>query len=75
MTIRRAVAWVCIGAAWGLLIVKAAGADTFSITTNPPGATVELDGIVVGTTPYEMKVPGGYYHRCIRYSATASSIR
>ena len=63
MTIRRAVVWVCIGAAWALLIVKAAGADTFSITTNPPGATVELDGIVVGTTPYEMKVPGGYYHR------------
>jgi hypothetical protein len=63
MNIRRAVAWVCIAAAWALLIAKATGADTFSITTNPPGATVELDGIVVGTTPYEMKVPGGYYHR------------
>ncbi len=63
MTTRRAVAWVCICAAWALLIAKATGADTFSITTNPPGATVELDGIVVGTTPYEMKVPGGYYHR------------
>ncbi len=63
MTIRRAVVWVCIAAAWALLIAKGTGADTFSITTSPPGATVELDGIVVGTTPYEMKVPGGYYHR------------
>ncbi len=30
MTIRRAGVWVCICAAWALLIVKAAGADTFS---------------------------------------------
>ena len=37
MTIRRAVVWVCIAAAWALLIAKATGADTFSITTNPPG--------------------------------------
>ena len=63
MAIRRAGVWVCICAAWALLIVKATGADTFTITSNPPGATVELDGVVVGTTPYEMKVPGGYYHR------------
>jgi serine protease Do len=63
MAIRRAGVWVCICAAWTLLIVKAAGADTFTITSNPPGATVELDGVVVGATPYEMKVPGGYYHR------------
>src|SRR5580704_11278968 len=63
MTTRRAVVWLCICAAWALLIAKATGADTFSISTNQPGATVELDGIVVGTTPYEMKVPGGYYHR------------
>ncbi len=63
MTIRRAGVWVCICVAWGLIIAKAAGADTFSISSNPAGATVELDGVVVGTTPYEMKVPGGYYHR------------
>jgi hypothetical protein len=29
----------------------------------PPGATVELDGIVVGTTPFERDFPGGYFHR------------
>jgi hypothetical protein len=29
----------------------------------PPGATVEFDGIVVGTTPFERDFPGGYFHR------------
>lgn len=38
-------------------------ADTLTITSTPPGATVEIDGVAVGTTPYEMKVPGGYFHR------------
>jgi serine protease Do len=37
--------------------------DTLKITSNPSGATVEIDGVVVGTTPYEMKVPGGYFHK------------
>lgn len=36
--------------------------DYVSITTNPPGATVEIDGIVVGKTPYRFEVPGGYLH-------------
>ena len=29
----------------------------------PPGATVEINGIVVGTTPFEKDFPGGYFHR------------
>jgi S1-C subfamily serine protease len=33
------------------------------ITSNPAGATVEINGIQVGVTPYEMKVPGGYFQR------------
>jgi len=36
--------------------------DRVSINTNPPGATVEIDGIVVGKTPYQFDVPGGYLH-------------
>jgi serine protease Do len=36
--------------------------DYVTITTNPSGATVELDGIVVGRTPYRFEVPGGYLH-------------
>ena len=61
--LRRAAVWAFLCVSWALLIAKAVSADTFTITSNPPGATVELDGVVVGTTPYEMKVPGGYYHR------------
>ena len=32
------------------------------ITSQPSGATVEIDGNVVGTTPYEVEIPGGYLH-------------
>jgi S1-C subfamily serine protease len=38
-------------------------ADKLQITSNPPGATVELDGVVVGTTPFEKDFPGGYFHK------------
>ena len=38
--------------------------DEFQITSTPPGATVEIEGNVVGTTPYIWKkVPGGYFHK------------
>ena len=38
-------------------------ADTLKITSTPPGASVEIDGVIVGTTPYEEEVPGGYFHK------------
>jgi len=38
-------------------------ADTLKITSTPAGASVEIDGVTVGTTPYEEKVPGGYFHK------------
>lgn len=44
-------------------LARAARADTLTITSTPPGATVEIDGLIVGKTPYEMKVPGGYFHK------------
>ena len=28
-------------------------ADSLKITSNPPGATVELDGVPAGTTPFD----------------------
>ncbi|MGD1212343.1 MAG: PEGA domain-containing protein [Candidatus Acidiferrales bacterium] len=34
-----------------------------TITSSPAGATVEIDGVVVGTTPYRVKYPGGYFHK------------
>jgi S1-C subfamily serine protease len=45
-----------------LLLPAAAAADTLKITSTPSGATVEIDGVVVGTTPYTVKYPGGYFH-------------
>ncbi|HVM75189.1 MAG TPA: trypsin-like peptidase domain-containing protein [Candidatus Saccharimonadales bacterium] len=37
--------------------------ESLKITSNPPGATVELDGVPAGTTPLEKEFPGGYFHR------------
>jgi S1-C subfamily serine protease len=48
-----------------LLPVRFARADTLKITSTPPAATVEIDGIKVGKTPYEVKFPGGYFHKSL----------
>jgi hypothetical protein len=40
-----------------------ASGDTLRITSNPPGATVEMNGVAEGTTPYEKEYPGGYFHK------------
>ena len=38
-------------------------AEKLQITSNPSGAAVELDGVGVGTTPFEKDFPGGYFHK------------
>jgi S1-C subfamily serine protease len=38
-------------------------AEKLQITSNPSGATVELDGVAAGTTPFEKDFPGGYFHK------------
>ena len=58
---RALAAGICLAVA--MLLPRAASADTLKITSTPSGATVELDGVVVGTTPFEVKYPGGYFHR------------
>ena len=45
------------------IFVPFARADTLKITSTPPGASVEIDGVSVGTTPYQEDVPGGYFHK------------
>jgi S1-C subfamily serine protease len=40
-----------------------AAAETLKITSKPPGATVEIDGVLAGTTPFEKNYPGGYFHK------------
>ena len=38
-------------------------ADKLQITSAPPGATVELDGVASGVTPFEKDFPGGYFRK------------
>jgi serine protease Do len=40
-----------------------AHADKLHITSTPPGAVVEINGVAVGTTPLEKDFPGGYFHK------------
>jgi S1-C subfamily serine protease len=50
-------AWIILAA-----VQVCCAKDRVSINTNPSGATVEIDGIVVGKTPYQFDVPGSYLH-------------
>ena len=38
-------------------------ADKLRISSTPSGASVEIDGVNMGTTPFEKDYPGGYFHR------------
>jgi len=40
-------------------------ADTLKITSAPAGATVEIGGVLEGTTPFEKDFPGGYFHKTL----------
>jgi S1-C subfamily serine protease len=45
------------------LLSSPALADKLRITTVPPGAAVQINGVLVGITPYEQNIPGGYLHK------------
>jgi serine protease Do len=45
------------------LLASRALAETLSVTSTPSGATVEIEGIVVGITPCKINYPGGYFHK------------
>ena len=49
--------------AHSFLFAPRVSAEKLTIISTPPGATVEINGIVVGTTPFEKDYPGGYFHR------------
>ena len=38
-------------------------AESLSVTSSPPGASVEINGVPVGTTPFHVDYPGGYFHK------------
>jgi S1-C subfamily serine protease len=48
-----------------LLCSSRVAAETLKITSIPPGATVEIDGVLAGMTPFEKDYPGGYFHKTL----------
>jgi PEGA domain len=38
-------------------------AETLKVISSPPGANVEIDGVLMGKTPYKIDYPGGYFHK------------
>lgn len=38
-------------------------AERLTITSVPPGATIEIDGAPVGVTPYTLDYPSSYFHK------------
>lgn len=46
-----------------LALARPARAKTLRITSSPSGARVEMNGLIVGKTPFAMKMPGGYFHK------------
>jgi hypothetical protein len=61
----RASAVLTALALMALVAVSASSsfADTLKVTSSPVGAKVEIDGVLVGTTPYKTNYPGGYFHK------------
>jgi serine protease Do len=57
----------CLYASLALVLLSLLGprahADTLTITSTPPGATVEIDGVVMGKTPCKINYPGGFFHK------------
>jgi serine protease Do len=60
---RRQCLWALLALLVCPLYAARTNADTLTITSSPAGATVEIDGVTVGTTPYKMNLPGGYFHK------------
>jgi hypothetical protein len=63
----RKLARICPPAFAGLLATLAlaprARAESFNITSAPSGARVEIEGALVGATPFHTDYPGGYFDK------------
>ena len=56
---------ICLFAFMAFSSSSLVSAKTLKITSAPPGATVELDNQVIGTTPLERDFPSSYFRRPI----------
>ena len=46
-----------------LVLPSRTNAETLVITSSPSGASVEINGMAAGTTPYKIDYPSGYFHK------------
>jgi len=60
---RRNCIYASLALVVSLLATVRVHAEKLTIASAPPGATVEIDGTIVGTTPYQIDYPGGYFHK------------
>jgi PEGA domain-containing protein len=60
---RRPCIYASLAVLWCTLLAPRTHAENLTITSDPPGATVEIDGLVTGKTPYQTNLPGGYFHK------------
>lgn len=60
---RRPCIYASLAVLAGTLLAQRTHADNLAITSDPPGATVEIDGIVAGKTPLQTTFPGSYFHK------------
>jgi hypothetical protein len=44
-------------------IAPRTNAESLTITSTPPGATIEIDGAAIGVTPYTIDYPSSYFHK------------
>jgi hypothetical protein len=44
-------------------VAPPARGGSLTITSTPPGATIEIDGAAIGTTPYRIDYPSSYFHK------------
>ncbi|MGA7853826.1 MAG: PEGA domain-containing protein [Candidatus Acidiferrales bacterium] len=57
--------WICVGLAALAAVVSApqTRAESLNVTSSPSGANVEINGALVGITPFHADYPGGYFHK------------
>ena len=47
----------------GTVLAPLGHAEQLTITSVPPGATIEIDGAAIGVTPYTIDYPSSYFHK------------
>jgi hypothetical protein len=63
MPLQRVAIFLLLSTLAGFASSAEVRADTLTITSEPPGATIEIDGLVSGKTPSHTELPAGYFHK------------